>query len=150
MWTARLTLTHHLLAPLLAFAGLCSASLVHAATAQPPSAQDMISAMERANAAVVGLTAQVPEDARSAETLGRRRQGSGVVIGADGLVLTIGYLVLEADSVEIATPEGKTVPARVLAYDHARASAWYSRSRRCAASSPCRWAACKTWPWARR
>lgn len=105
--------------PLLVLAALCSTPLVQAATAAPPSAQAMITAMERANAAVVGLTAEVPEDARSAETLGRRRQGSGVVIGADGLVLTIGYLVLEADSVEIATPEGKTVPARVLAYDHA-------------------------------
>jgi S1-C subfamily serine protease len=79
----------------------------------------MISAMERANAAVVGLTAQIPEDARSAETLGVRRQGSGVVIAPDGLVLTIGYLVLEAESIDITTPEGKVVPARVLAYDHA-------------------------------
>ena len=57
--------------------------------------------LSRANAAVVGVRAFAVEDATSAKTLGPVRQGSGVVIGADGLVLTIGYLILEAENVEL-------------------------------------------------
>jgi serine protease Do len=45
------------------------------------------------------------------------RQGSGVVIGDDGLVLTIGYLVLEAEQVQLLMDDGRKLPARVLAYD---------------------------------
>jgi len=53
-------------------------------------------ALERASEAVVGLRARAVDGARSAATLGTERTGSGVVIGPDDLVLTIGYLVLEA------------------------------------------------------
>ena len=56
-------------------------------------------ALARANAAVVGLQVVAVEDARSIATLGKERQGSGVLIGDDGVVLTIGYLILEADQV---------------------------------------------------
>ncbi len=69
--------------------------------------------------AVVGVRASIPEDARTAETLGTRRAGSGVVIGADGLVLTIGYLILEAISTEIVLPGERAVPAEIVAYDFA-------------------------------
>jgi serine protease Do len=74
-------------------------------------------ALTRASAAVVGLSATAVEDARSASTLGRERAGSGVVISSDGLVLTIGYLVLEAESVALTTDDGRRFPARVVAYD---------------------------------
>ena len=74
-------------------------------------------ALARAHAAVVGLEATAVEEAGSAATLGRERQGSGVVIGADGLVLTIGYLILEADRIDLALSGGRSVPARVVAYD---------------------------------
>ena len=57
------------------------------------------------------------EDARSIATLGKERQGSGVLIGDDGLVLTIGYLILEADQVDLVAGDGRRVPARVVAYD---------------------------------
>jgi S1-C subfamily serine protease len=40
-----------------------------------------------------------------------------VLIGAEGLVLTIGYLVLEAEDVALVRDDGSLVPARVLAYD---------------------------------
>ncbi len=76
-------------------------------------------ALERAREAVVGLQVQAVEDARSARTLGSERRGSGVLIADDGVVLTIGYLVLEAESVELVTETGRRVPARVLAYDQA-------------------------------
>ena len=68
--------------------------------------------------AVVGIHVTALANARSNETLGIDRTGSGVLI-ADNLVLTIGYLVLEADHVEVTDADGATVPATVLAYDHA-------------------------------
>ncbi|MEO7547341.1 MAG: serine protease, partial [Ramlibacter sp.] len=94
------------------------AAVTGAAFAQaPPTAQATIEALTRANAAVVGVQVTASEGARSAESLGRKRSGSGVVIGSDGLVLTIGYLLLEADTVQIVTQDSKTVPARMVAYD---------------------------------
>lgn len=74
-------------------------------------------ALARAHAAVVGVEVVAVEDARSIATLGRIREGSGVVIGADGLVLTIGYLILEADHVDLVDGGGRHLPARVVAYD---------------------------------
>ena len=74
-------------------------------------------ALARANAAVVGLQVVAVEDARSIATLGKERQGSGVLIGDDGMVLTIGYLILEADQVELVAGDGRRIPARVVAYD---------------------------------
>jgi S1-C subfamily serine protease len=74
-------------------------------------------ALARAHAAVVGVHATAVDDARSAETLGRQRRGTGVVIDADGLVLTIGYLILEADHVDLVLEGDRKLPARVVAYD---------------------------------
>lgn len=71
----------------------------------------------RALRATVAVSTRAVEDAGSAATLGRERQGSGIVIDERGRVLTIGYLVLEADEVELRTREGRRYPARVLAYD---------------------------------
>lgn len=70
-------------------------------------------------AAVVRVKTVALPDARTSPYLGDERDGSGVVIGNDGLVLTIGYLVLEADSVQVTDGSGKTYPATVVAYDHA-------------------------------
>jgi len=68
---------------------------------------------------VVKLTVKAVPDARSARTLGPQREGTGVVIDSSGLVLTIGYLVAEADTVELATANGRKYPANVVGYDHA-------------------------------
>lgn len=87
-----------------------------AATTTPP-VQQTIDALSRAHAAVVGVQAIAGEDAGSAETLGRQRQGSGVVIGPDGLILTIGYLMLEAEHIQILTQDGRRLPAQAVAYD---------------------------------
>lgn len=96
-------------------------ALVLAAAVTPAQAEtdtlDALKALARAHAAVVGLQTSVPEDARSAETLGRSRSGSGVVIGADGLILTIGYLTLEAEQIQITTRDGVKAAGRVVAYD---------------------------------
>ncbi len=68
--------------------------------------------------AVVGVRAEVPADARTAGALGTERAGGGVVISADGMVLTIGYLILEAAVAEVVMQDGKTVPADIVAYDY--------------------------------
>ncbi len=99
----------------LLFAG--AAGLARSATPSPPSADEAVAALTRAHAAVVGVEVTAASGARSAETLGRKRSGSGVVIGPDGLILTIGYLMLEAESIQIVTQDNKTLPARAVAYD---------------------------------
>ncbi len=68
--------------------------------------------------AIVKVATKVPADARTARTLGPEREGSGVVIDGNGLVLTIGYLMLEAESAELTLADGRTVPASLVAYDH--------------------------------
>ncbi|MBC5765337.1 serine protease [Ramlibacter sp. GTP1] len=92
-------------------------SIACEAAVTPVTPQAMIEALTQAHAAVVGVQVRAAEGARSADTLGRERAGSGVVIGPDGLVLTIGYLMLEADNIQLVTQDGRTVPARPVAYD---------------------------------
>ena len=70
--------------------------------------------LERTLQSVVGLRAQVPDDAFTAGTLGTERAGNGVLIRDDGLVATIGYLVTEADEVWLTTVEGRVVPGHVV------------------------------------
>ena len=102
-------------------AGLAALAL----TAWPAAAQSSTSgpatepsrALQRASDAVIGVMVQAVPDATSARTLGLQRQGSGVVIGSEGLVLTIGYLILEADQVQLVTDDGRRIPARVAAFD---------------------------------
>lgn len=73
--------------------------------------------IERALRSIVSVQSTIPEDAFTAGVLGTERSGSGVVIGEDGLVLTIGYLVTEADNVWLTTSYGRAVAGHVLAYD---------------------------------
>jgi len=68
--------------------------------------------------AIVKIEALVPSDARSAKSLGTERSGHGAVIGNDGLILTIGYLILEAESVTVTQHDGTQLPASIVAYDH--------------------------------
>ncbi len=100
-----------------ALLGLLALEPAWAATVAPDSTETAMAAFSRANAAVVGVRVAVADDARSAETLGKERTGSGVVIGPDGLILTIGYLMLEAQSILIVTQDNKSLPARAVAYD---------------------------------
>ncbi len=75
--------------------------------------------LDRVSDAVVRVHAAFPPDAYTAETLGVDRIGSGVVIGADGLVLTVGYLITEASSIWLTTSSGRVVAGHPLAYDQA-------------------------------
>src|SRR5215210_7933474 len=81
------------------------------ASAQGTSLDDLVSA-------VVRIKTFINPDGTSVSNLGREREGSGVVIDEDGLVLTIGYLMVEAHAAEITTNAGRTVPATIVGYDH--------------------------------
>ena len=96
---------------LLAAVVLAAVSLNSAARAQAPSIDELLSG-------VVQIKTFINPDGRSVANLGRERSGSGIVIDSDGLVLTIGYLMLEAHAAEVVTNDGRTVPANVLGYDH--------------------------------
>jgi serine protease Do len=97
---------------------ICLATIADAADKPAAGATRAIDA-EAFFAAIVKIEARALPDARSAATLGTEREGTGVVIGSDGLILTIGYLLVEADEVKIIDDRGRTLPARVAAYDHA-------------------------------
>jgi S1-C subfamily serine protease len=73
---------------------------------------------QRALASVVSLRSTVADDAYTASTLGTERSGSGVVIGDGGLILTIGYLIAEAETVWIGDSTGHAAPGYALGYDH--------------------------------
>jgi S1-C subfamily serine protease len=68
--------------------------------------------------AIVKIRAVVPNDAFTAGTLGTERQGNGVVIDSKGHILTIGYLIIEAETIEVTGPEEKPIPATFVGYDH--------------------------------
>ena len=84
-----------------------------------PKPEDYSFDLESALAAVVGVRAVIPPDAFTADTLGTERAGNGVLIRADGLVLTVGYLVTEAETIWLSLIDGRAVPGTVLAYDQA-------------------------------
>ena len=82
-----------------------------AAQAQSPTLEQLLSG-------VVHLKTFITPDGRTRETLGPEREGTGIVIDDNGLVLTIGYLMVEAISAEITTNDGRTVGANVVGYDN--------------------------------
>jgi len=68
--------------------------------------------------AVVKIRSIIPKEAFTARTLGTEREGSGVIIDSKGHILTIGYLIVEAESIEVIGPEGKAVGATFVGYDY--------------------------------
>ena len=84
-----------------------------------PEPDDYRFDLARALRSVVGVRASVPQDAFTAGALGTERIGNGTVIRDDGLVLTIGYLITEAEMVWLISADGAAVPGHALAYDQA-------------------------------
>jgi serine protease Do len=82
-----------------------------------PKSDDVAFDLTYALNAVVAMRVDVVEDAFTASVLGTERTGNGVVISDDGIVLTIGYLITEADSIWLTTNGGNAVPGHALAYD---------------------------------
>jgi len=93
-------------------AALAAVLLAWAPASPPVAAQDA----EEALRAIVRVRATVPADATTAQTLGTEREGNGILIDSNGLILTIGYLIVEADSIEVQTPSG-AFPADLVGYD---------------------------------
>jgi len=73
--------------------------------------------LESTFGAIVHLKTYVPAEARTAATLGREREGTAIVIDGTGLLLTIGYLMVEASGGEVRFADGRTVLAQVIGYD---------------------------------
>jgi S1-C subfamily serine protease len=82
-----------------------------------PNPRDCAFDLERTLLSVVGLRASVPDDAFTASILGTERAGSGVVIREDGLVLTVGYLITEAETLWLSSGDGRATQGHVLAFD---------------------------------
>ena len=93
---------------------LLAATLVAAVHAQEPKKEDSDDTLS----AIVRVKSRIVKSARSAEVLGTQREGSGVLV-REGYVVTIGYLVIEAETVEVTGADGRSVPATVAGYDHA-------------------------------
>ena len=81
-----------------------------AAAAETASMEDLVSA-------VVRINTHINPEGRTIQGLGREREGSGILIDSDGLVLTIGYLMVEAYAAEVGANNGRTMPANVVGYD---------------------------------
>lgn len=84
-----------------------------------PKPEDYRFDLDMALAAMVGIKTTVPDDAFTAETLGTERAGHGVLIGDKGHILTIGYLVTEAEKVWLSLSGGRVLEGHVLGYDQA-------------------------------
>ena len=81
------------------------------------STEDLPFDFEAARRALTPIQSEIPEDAFTAGILGTERQGGGIVIGSDSLILTIGYVVVEAESVAVLNADGEPIEADVVAYD---------------------------------
>lgn len=95
-----------------------SLCIAPAVPAQGPPTPGQVQEAEEILSAIVKVRSRSIANARTLPTLGAEREGSGILI-RDGYVLTIGYLVIESESVEVSTSSGKAVPATLAAYDHA-------------------------------
>jgi S1-C subfamily serine protease len=100
---------------LAAAGGLLLATVFSFAAASPARAQS--AALTELLSGVVHLKTFINPDGRTTKNLGREREGSAIVIDGHGLILTIGYLMVEAHSAEVTTNDGQDVPASVVGYD---------------------------------
>ncbi len=82
-----------------------------------PKAEDVSYDLNQALSSVVSIRTKIPEDAFTAQILGTERAGNGVVINESGLILTIGYLISEAETVWLMGGDGRVSPGHIVAYD---------------------------------
>jgi len=82
-----------------------------------PDADDVHFDLDSVLDSVVAVHTEIPEDGFTASILGTERVGNGVVIRDDGLGVTIGYLIVEAQTVWLTANGGAVVPGYPLAYD---------------------------------
>jgi S1-C subfamily serine protease len=101
-----------------AFQAFAGPTLNPAAAERSASDQAAAERLSKAIGAVIKIKTKALADARSLQTLGAEREGSAIVVGPNGLALTIGYLIIEAETIELIDNDGKVVPATTVAYDH--------------------------------
>jgi len=82
-----------------------------------PRQEDWNFDLDQALGSCLTVRATIPSDGYTAQTLGTERAGNGVIIREDGVVLTIGYLITEAETIWLNTSDGRALPGHVLAYD---------------------------------
>jgi len=97
---------------------MSEASDMHIPSELQPARDDVSYDLDEALGAIVSLRANIPEDAFTASVLGTERAGHGVVIGDTGLIVTIGYLVTEAESIWVLTRSGQAVAGHLVGYDY--------------------------------
>jgi len=85
--------------------------------AQQPKPADVGYDLKRVLSAIVSIRCEVPENAFTASSLGTERNGHGVLINDKGLILTIGYLTIEASNIWLIDANGQAIAGHVLAYD---------------------------------
>ena len=97
---------------------LCSALAAVALLLAPSVVQAQTLSLDELLNGVVRIKTTINPDGRTLQNLGREREGTGIVIDGNGLVLTIGYLMVEAYAAQVTTSDGRTWPANVLGYDY--------------------------------
>jgi len=117
-WRSVLRVAAHFAFAMVA-AGLGASLAAQEAPAVPPPAAQGRSDLTVDSLSVVKVKSKAVANARSTRALGTQREGTGVVIDSEGLVLTIGYLITEAETVELSTADGRSFPATVVGYDNA-------------------------------
>lgn len=111
--------TNRLLVIAVMMAGLIGAAPVSALAAEPgKESQAGKVTVERILRTIVKVSSRVPDTARTSRSLGTEREGSGIVIRANGLILTIGYVILEAATIDVTDHGGRRFGAEFVAYDH--------------------------------
>src|SRR5450631_2368993 len=89
---------------------LLALPIASAARAQSPALAELLSG-------VVHVKTFINPDGRTTKSMGREREGSAIVIDSNGLILTIGYLMVEAHAAEVVTNDGREVSADIVGYD---------------------------------
>ena len=99
-------------------AAVLALALVLSIATVSPSAAQSPAGLDELLSGIVHIKTFINPDGRTLQNLGREREGSGIVIDDNGLILTIGYLMVEAHAAEVITNAGHDVPANVVGYDH--------------------------------
>ena len=83
-----------------------------------PALEDLPFDVDEVSTRVVRVKAETMPNALTAQMLGNEREGSGIIIDDDGLILTIGYIILEAAEVTVTADTGMVSGAEVVGYDY--------------------------------
>ena len=76
-----------------------------------------VALIERVLPPLVHIQARIPQDHPSTRILGTERMGSGFVVEADGLVLTVNYVVLGADDIKVTLLDQRSCQAQLVRQD---------------------------------